>query len=796
MAFEIRRAAVIGAGTMGAGIAAQIANAGIPVDLLDIVPEAARASTDPTARNAVAQGGLERALKARPASAFYSPADARLVTVGNVEDDMGRLAQADWIVEAVFESLPVKQATYARIEAVRSPTSIVSSNTSSIPATQLTEGRSASFRTNFLITHFFNPVRFLKLLELVPTPETDPSVVATMASFGTARLGKGTVVCHDTPGFIGNRVANYGFFATLRRVQEEGYTFDEADAILGVPLGRPRSAVFGTTDLAGLDIALNVADSLYKNLPSDPYRETFAVPDLLRTMVANGWLGNKSGQGFFRRTKETNGKRQIFVLDPKTMEYRPSERVQFASLDAVKEIADPLERIKTLVASTDRAGKLAWETMADSLIYAATVGPEITDDVRNVDNALRWGFNMEVGPFQTWDALGVEATARRMRGEGRTIPPLVEQVLGNGQGAFYVQTPSKQYYDFRASSYAPIDPASEPLRLPVIKIKSSNVIKENKSASLLDIGDGVLLLEFHAKLNALDDDIFSMLYDAPDEAKRWGRALVIGNEAPDYSAGANLAQAVMAARMRQWKLLEQSTKRFQDANMRLKYSDIPVVAAPAGRALGGGCEICLHSQHVRAAAESYIGLVEVGVGLIPGGGGCKEMLVRWSKGTPEHGPFAASRHAFEIIAVATVSTSAREAQGLRYLRKTDAVTFDRERLLSDAKADAIRLAEAVVRGEFKKPEPATFRLGGPGARLVLKQQAEGLMRQGKASEHDVVIADQLARVLTGGDCQPGQELTEQNILDLEREAFMSLIATPKTQERIQYTLATGRPLRN
>ncbi len=795
MPYEIQRAAVIGAGTMGAGIAAAIANAGIPVDLLDIVPDDAKDSTNPAARNRIAQAGLERALKAKPASAFYSPADARLVTVGNTEDNFDRLAQADWIVEAVFERLDVKQATYARIEQVRKPESIVSSNTSGIPARQLMEGRSDSLRRHFLITHFFNPVRFLKLLELVPDVDTDPEVVAFMGKFGAEKLGKGTVVCKDTPGFIANRLGNYGMLATLRRALNEGYGFDQVDAILGTPMGRPKSAVFGTADIAGLDILVDVADGLYRNLPNDPFRETFQLPEFVRTMLANKWLGNKTGQGFYRRTKGPDGKREVFVLDPATMDYRPSEKVSFPSLDAAKNQDDVFDRIRTLISGSDRAAKLAWETTADSLIYAAAIGPEITDDVRNIDNAMKWGFNMEAGPFETWDALGVEATTRRMQSEGRTIPPLVQTVLGNGQGKFYVEAPARSYFDFRAQGYTPA-PASDNVITAKALHKNNKVVKENKSASLLDMGDGVLLLEFHTKLNALDDDIFKLLRSAVDEAKTWGRALVIGNDSDTFSAGANLVQAVMASKMRQWKLIEASIKSFQDANMALKYADIPVVAAPAGRALGGGCEIIMHSQHARAAVESYIGLVETGVGLVPAGGGCKEMLVRWQKGTPDKGPFAPSRHAFEIIAVATVSTSAREAQGLRFLRKTDRITFDRERLLSDAKADAIMLAEAAARGEWKKPEPTTFRLGGKGARLALKQFAENLRLQGKASEHDVFVADQLARVLTGGDCQPNQDLTEQDILDLEREAFLTLLGTPKTQERIQYTLTTGQPLRN
>ncbi len=795
MPSEIRRAAVIGAGTMGAGIAAQIANAGIPVDLLDIVPDDAKSSTNAAVRNRVAATGLDRALKARPASAFYAATDARLVTIGNVEDDMGRLEQADWIVEAVFERLDVKSATYDRIEAVRRPETIITSNTSGIPARQLTEGRSAGFRSHFLITHFFNPVRFLKLLELVPDTDTDPEIVAFMARFGRERLGKGTVICKDSPGFIGNRLANYGFFAMLNRALAEGYTFDEVDAILGVPMGRPKSAIFGTGDLAGLDISLDVADGLYRNLPDDPYRETFKAPEFLRQMVANKWLGNKTGQGFFRREKGPDGKRTVSVIDPATLTYHPTERVQFPSLDAVRDVADPLQRIKMLVASTDRAGKLAWETTADNLVYAADIGPSITDDVLNIDNAIRWGFNYDVGPFQTWDALDPEAVARRLQSEGRSVPALVQQVLGNGQGRFYPATTPRSYFVF-SGEYRPLPADAVPLRLTVLKATPTNIVKENKSASLIDLGDGVLCLEFHSKLNSLDDDIFKLLSESVDETKSHGRALVIGNEGPDFSAGANLLQAVMAAKMRQWPLIERSLRTFQDANMSLKYADIPVVVAPAGRALGGGCEIIMHGQHVRAAVESYVGLVETGVGLVPAGGGCKEMLARWSAGTPDHGYFAPARHVFEIVAVATVSTSAREAQGYRFMRKTDAVTFDRERLLADAKADAIALAEKVASGEWKRPEAPTFKLGGLGARLVLRQQAEGLQRQGLASEHDVLVADNLARVLTGGDAQPGQPLTEQDILDLEREAFLSLLGTQKTQERIQYTLQTGQPLRN
>jgi len=795
MPYSIRRAAVIGAGTMGAGIAAQIANAGIPVDLLDIVADDVKTATDVATRNKVAQAGLDRAIKAKPASAFFSKADVRNVTVGNVEDDMGRLAQADLIVEAVFERLDVKEAIYNKIEQVRRPDSIVTSNTSGIPARLLIQGRSENFRRHFLITHFFNPVRFLKLLELVPTPETDAEIVAFMGEFGNRALGKGTVVCKDTPGFIGNRLANYGFLATMHRAIAEGYTFEEVDAILGVPMGHPKTAVFGTADLAGIDILVDVADGLYRNLPDDPHRETFQVPEFVRQMYAQKWLGNKTGQGFYRRTKGEGGKREILMLNPQTMEYQPGQRVSFPAIDAAKAITDPLERTKVMVNSTDRAGKLAWETTADSLIYAAEIGGTITDDVRNIDNAIRWGFNYEVGPFQVWDALGLETVANRLQSEGRTVPAMVQEVLGNGQGQFYTTTAPKGYYTFPTHSYTTLPASAEPLRLPAIKTNTT-VVRTNKSASLIDMGDGIFCLEFHAKLNALDDDIIKMLSESVAETQQRGRALVIGNEGPDFSAGANLLQILMGAKMHQWSMIDKATQAFQNANMTLKYADIPVVAAPSGRALGGGCEIIMHTHHTRAAMESYIGLVETGVGLIPGGGGCKEMLARWSKGIPEKGPFAISRHVFEIVALASVSTSAREAQGYRFLRKTDRTSFDRETLLSDAKADAIELAEQAARGEWQKPTPPTFRLGGPGARLVLKQNVENLALQGKASAHDVLVADHLARILTGGDCQPNQELSEQYILDLEREAFVSLIGTEKTQQRIEHTLKTGQPLRN
>jgi 3-hydroxyacyl-CoA dehydrogenase len=795
MSYQIERAAVIGAGIMGAGIAAHLANVGIPSVLLDIVPPDARDSRDRAARNRITQTGLDRAIKARPASAFYDARATRLITIGNVEDDFARVGEADWIVEVVIEQLDVKRETYARIEQVRKPGSIVSSNTSGIPARLLTAGRGDDFRRHFLITHFFNPVRFMKLLELVPDTETDPELMRFMTAFSTERLGKGTVLCKDTPNFIGNRIGSYGFMTAVRRMLAEGLKIEEVDAIFGPPMGRPRSAVFRTADIAGIDTLVHVADNLHANLPDDPQREIFRVPDFIREMVARKWLGDKTGQGFYKRVPGADGQSEILALDPATMEYRSQDAARFASLDAARGKDDPLDRVRTVLAADDRAGRYAWGVTAATYLYTAGVTPEIAHDIPSVDNAMRWGYAWERGPFEIWDALGVAAIAQRMTGEGRTLPPLVEQALSRGQGHFYRGEAPRAYFDFTSSAFVP-----EPRRVPTLPLaplkRAGKVVKENPSASLIDLGDGVLGLEFHTKLNTIDEDMVTMMRGAIEEAQRNWRALVIGNDAPDFSAGANAAMVLMGAAMGQFQLIDQGVRNLQQAHLALKYSSVPVVVAPAGRALGGGCEIIMHGHHVRAAAESYIGLVEVGIGLIPAGGGCKEMLARWAQMAPEHGPFAAARHAFEIIAVATVSTSAAEARQYGFLRQTDAITLDRERLLADAKADALALADKRDRGEWKPPEPPTFRLPGVGGRLALVQGVDNLRLQGKVSEHDQVVASKLAYVLTGGDCSPLDVLTEQQILDLEREAFVSLCGMRKTQERIEYTLRTGKPLRN
>jgi 3-hydroxyacyl-CoA dehydrogenase len=792
MSYTIQKAAVVGAGIMGAGIAALLASVGIPVTLLDIVPPDSADSRDRAARNRITQAGLDRAVKVKPASAFFSQRAVRLVTVGNVEDDFERLRAADWIVEAVIEDLGTKRALYERIEGVRAPSAIVSSNTSGLPATMLLEGRGAEFQRHFLISHFFNPVRFLKLLEVVPGPGTDPELTRFLGGFATERLGKGVVYCKDRPNFIANRIGTFGFGATIHRMLDEGYRIEEVDAILGPAMGRPKSAVFRTADIAGVDTLLHVSENLYENLPDDPQRALFKMPPFVREMVNRKWLGDKTGQGFYKKVTGADGRSEILALDPATMDYRAQESVHFSSLDSVKDNPDAWDRVRTMLAAQDRAGKLAWELTADTLLYSAAVAAEISDDVANVDNAMRWGFNWEAGPFETWDALGVAALAQRMTTEGRVLPALVREVLEHGTGTFYGDG---TYWDFKTHSYQPLPPSGPHITAAALHA-SSKVVKENRGASLLDMGDGVLLLEFHAKMNAIDDDIVAMMKSAIEEAQKNWRALVIGNDAGDFSVGANIAQVLMAARMRQFPLIERGVTNLQQAHLALKYSPVPVVVAPAGRVLGGGCEIVMHAQHVRAAVETYIGLVEVGVGLIPAGGGCKEMLLRQRDLTREGGPFAPSRHAFEIVAVATVATSAQDAQQYGFLKQSDAITLDRERLLADAKRDALALADARDRGEWRPPTPPTLRLSGPGGRLVLEQSVDTLRLQGKVSDHDAVVASKLATVLTGGDCSPLDDVTEQQLLDLEREAFVSLCGMPKTQARMEYTLKTGRPLRN
>jgi 3-hydroxyacyl-CoA dehydrogenase len=799
MTYQIRKAAVLGAGIMGAAIAAHLANVGIPSLLLDIVPSGAVKD-----RNIVARTGLEKTLKAKPAT-FYSKRGAQLITIGNIEDDLAKLADVDWIVEAVVERPDIKQNLYSKIEAVLQPHTIISSNTSGLPAHLLVEGRSEQFRRHFLITHFFNPVRYMRLLEIVPNVDTDPAVLSFMEHFGSEVLGKGVVLCKDTPNFIANRIGTYGFLTTMQRAIDEGYTIGEVDTILGPNMGRPKSAVFRTGDLSGLDTLKHVAENLYENAPQDKQRDAYRIPSVVNEIISRGWLGEKSGQGFYKRIRNPGGASTILALNLKTLEYEPQQKVRFESIGAARNIDDPEQRTLAILNGNDRASTLARETTADSITYSANLAQEIADSIVAIDNALKWGFNFEMGSFELWDLLLKNPDTLTRVLEGRELPELVKRVQEQGQGTFYItQHGQKQYFDFNSNSYKPV-----PLPEGFISLKNivgtglapvRSTIRDNGSASLVDLGDGIACLEFHTKMNTIDEGIVEMMHYAVEEGPKQFRALVIGNEAADFSAGANVFLILMGARQGAWEMIEGAVNGLQQAHQLLKYSPIPVVAAPAGRALGGGCEVMLHTNHARALAESYIGLVEVGVGLIPAGGGCKELLLRQGAGADRAGKnggaFNASRRAFEIIAVATVSTSAVEAQELRFLRKTDAITLNRDLLLRDAKTDAIKLAEAQAAGQWHPTQPQMLLLPGAGARLVLEQQVEGMLLTNKISEHDAVIGNHLARVLTGGDCSPITPVTEQYVLDLEREAFLSLCGMEKTQDRIQAILTGGKALRN
>jgi 3-hydroxyacyl-CoA dehydrogenase len=796
MSYQIRKVAVLGAGVMGAAIAAHLANVGIPSLLLDIVP-----ADEKKDRDVVARTGLEKTLKARP-SAFYSKRAANLITIGNVEDDLEELADVDWIVEAVVERVDIKRALYSKIETVLTPGTIISSNTSGLPAHMLLDERSEDFRHNFLITHFFNPVRYMRLLEIVPTVDTDPALTQYMQQFATEVLGKGVVFCKDTPNFIANRIGTHGFMSTIQRGIAEGYTIGEVDTILGPTMGRPKSAIFRTADLSGLDISLHVADNLYENVPNDPYREAFRAPEILRELVKRKWLGEKTGQGFYKRVKGPDGKSSILELDLKTLEYVPQNKVRYPSIGAARNSSDPKKQILMVLSGDDRASVFARETTADSLLYAADLAEEIADSIVAIDEAMRWGFNFTLGSFEVWDLLLENPAVLEKVFQGRELPALVRRVTDKGQGTFYIGgVGQRKYFDFTTDEYKPVPVPEGSISLQAFKA-SNNVVHDNGSAALIDLGDGVACLEFHTKMNAIDEGIIEMLHYAVGDGPEQFRALVIGNEADDFSAGANLLLVLMGARSEEWRQLEGAINGLQQAHQLLKYSPIPVVAAPIGRALGGGCEIIMHCNHTRALAESYIGLVEVGVGLVPAGGGCKELLLRQGasletqKAGKTGGPFTPVRKAFETIAVATVSTSAVEAQELRFLRKTDAITINRDLLLRDAKADAIKLAEAQVTGKWKPAQPQMLLLPGVGARLVLEQQVDNLLFTEKISEHDAVIARQLARVLTGGECSPLEPVTEQYVLDLEREAFLKLCGMPKTQARMESVLMTGKPLRN
>ncbi|MCS6952605.1 MAG: 3-hydroxyacyl-CoA dehydrogenase/enoyl-CoA hydratase family protein [Bryobacteraceae bacterium] len=774
----IRRVAVLGAGTMGSRIAAHLANAGIPSLLLDLVLPG-----EPD-RNAAARKGIENALKQRP-GAFFTEARTALVTPGNFEDDLPKIREADWIIEAVVENLEVKREIWRKVDLCRRPDAILSTNTSGIPLERICEGFPSSFRRNFLGTHFFNPPRYLHLVELIPGPETDPSLLAFVADFCDRRLGKGVVPCKDTPNFIANRIGTF-FGATVQKIMlEDDYTIEEVDALTGPLIGLPSSASFRLLDIVGLDVWTFVARNLYELVPHDPWRERFLPPEFVSQMLERGWLGEKSGQGFYKRVGG-GPEREIHVLDWKTLEYHPVRKVSFETVEAARNIEDLPARIWFLVRSADRAGSFLWKLFRDVLLYSAERVPEISDRIVEIDRALRWGYAHKLGPFELWDALGFEETAERIRNEGLPLPPLIEKMLASGAKSFYRPadtngTPRTAYFDLCGGSYRLLEERPGVIELAPLK-RARGVVKRNAGASLVDLGDGVLCLEFHSKMNTIGEDQIAMVHAALQETERNFQALVIANQGELFSAGANLMLVLMAVQEGDWESLDLAVRRFQQANLALKYSPKPVVAAPFGRTLGGGAEIVLHCARVQASAELYMGLVETGVGLIPAGGGSKEMLLRLED----------PQKAFELIGLAKISSSAEEARQLGLLRETDGISMNPDRLIGDAKALALALAPS-----YLPPVPQdAIRVAGEAGYATLKLRAWMAYQAHQITEYDLVIADKLALVLSGGRLSGSQTVSEQYLLDLEREAFLSLCGNPKTQERMQYMLKMGKPLRN
>ena len=767
----INSVAVLGAGTMGAQIALHCANAGIPVLLLDLTPDLARA-------------GLEKAVRLKPDPQF-TPDVRRLVATAGFDDGLSRLAAVDWIMEAVVERLDIKQQLLTRVDESRRPGAIVSSNTSGIPIALLAEGRSEDFRRHWLGTHFFNPPRYLRLLELVPTPETKPAVIEAVRDFADRHLGKGVVVAKDTPNFIGNHIALYGVARTLDAVASGKYTIEEVDALTGPALGRPGSATFRTMDIAGIDVLAHVMRNLNERLPDETDRAQFAVPTIVQQMLDKGALGEKSGRGFYARQKTAAGDTEILTLDLETLDYRPKQSVRIASIEAGKSIDDLRERVRMLFHAKDKAGQFLRETLAPTLVYTARIAPAIAHSIEDVDRVMRWGFAWELGPFELFDAIGVREVLEAARSTGGHAvhcgtPPIVQQVLDAGRNRF------------RDGS---LPSAAADLLILRAAREQNRVVKKNAGASVVDLGDGVFCVEFHAKMNALGGDQVQMLHAGVREATRNGRSLIVGNDAPNFSAGANLMLVLLEAQEANWEDLDLMIRTFQQATMALRYSEVPVVVAPAGLTLGGGAEIALHADRVQASAETYMGLVEVGVGLVPAGGGTKEMLIRAMSAvpTPQSDPLPYVQKAFETVALAKVSTSGPEAKRLGYLSATDNFTMNRERLMADAKAKAL---ERVREGYVKPAARTAVPVGGASLGAALKLGVHLAWRAGRASDHDALIGRKVAHIFAGGDLPHAATVDESYLLDLEREAFLSLLGEPKTLERIQHTLKTGKPLRN
>lgn len=777
----IRRVAVLGAGVMGSGIAAHCANAGIPVVLLDIVPPKGGP------RNSFADGALEKLKKAKPA-AFSHPRNAVLITTGNFEDDLAKVADCDLIIEAIIERLDLKQALFEKLEQLAAPTAIIASNTSGLRIADMLVGRTERFKQNFMVTHFFNPPRYMKLLELVAGPETSAAAKQRAETFGKELLGKGIVWAKDTPNFIGNRIGLQSMMTTIHLMLERGLAPEDVDAITGIPMAHPKSATFRTADVVGLDTVGHVATNCFNTLTTDEDRAVFEVPAYIQAMVAKGILGDKTKGGFYKRAGA-----DLVTLDPKTGEYRPKggDPEVAKACKGLGKIEDPKERLRKLVATPGTVGDFAWTVLSRSLAYAARRIPEITESVEAIDNAMKWGYAWDLGPFEVWDALGFAATTDRMKADGVALPAWIETMRAANATGFYADN---RIWDPQRGDYAPRATDPREVTFDILR-KGSGPVMKNSGAEAWDLGDGVLGLTFKTKANSLDADVIKMLHDATARAEQDFRAMIIWNQGEFFSVGANLFAVLMAAGQKQWDGLREMIRGYQYATQRMKYASVPVVAAPYNMTLGGGLELCYGCDGVQAALETYAGLVEVGVGLIPGGAGTLNMLWRSMESIPEGvdvDTYAFVTQTFKNIALAKVATSAEEAKAYGFFRQTDGVSFDRARQLHETKQRALGLAGA----GYHPPTPRAYKLPGESGVATLKMMVGTLVAGGYASEHDAKIAGKLATVLCGGASGSTHAVTEDEILELEREAFISLCGEPLSQARMQYMLQNNKPLRN
>lgn len=800
---NIKKATVLGAGTMGAGIAAHLANAGIPTLLLDIAPteltpdEEKKGMTleSPLVRNRIVNSLFDAAKKLRPAP-FMLGDNARLITTGNFTDDMAKLKECDFVIEAVVENIEIKHKLYSEVEKHRKPGAVIASNTSGIPIDSIAGPFSDDFKQHFVGIHFFNPPRYMKLVEIIPGTSTSGEIACKVAGFLDQRLGKGVVPAKDRPNFIANRVGTFGMMATVHEMLAAGFTPTEVDQMTGKAIGHASSATFRTSDLVGLDVLVHVNKNLYPAIPDDEDRDAFQIPDVIEQMLERKLLGDKTKGGFYRKSTDAEGKREILELDLATFEYKPQVKTKFPSLDAAKQIEDMPQRVKTLVWGDDRVGEFLWKTTSRVSRYAANRIPEIADTVVEVDNALKWGFGWEIGVFEAWDAIGVAESLERMRNEGHPAPANVEKMLASGATAFYKnENGNRSFYDLVAGEYKPMPDRPGVMVLKTVK-ERTGVIKSNPGASLIDIGDGVACLEFHSKMNSIGGDTVSMMNFAIDEVEKNFKGLVVGNQGGNFSAGANIMMLLLAAQEEEWDDINMMVAALQRTVMRLRYSSKPVVTAPYGLTLGGGCEIAMHGDKVRAAAETYMGQVEVGVGLIPAGCGTKEMTMRAmdaAKKAPDADELAFLKKTFELLGMGKVATSAQEAKAWGLLRDSDAISMNGDRLIQDAKQEVLNLDAS---GYVQPVERTDILALGESAQAAMKLALHMMKQGGFISDHDVLIGKKLARVMSGGDLNHQTQVSERYLIDLEREAFLSLCGERKTQERIAAMLKTGKPLRN